>query len=136
KEVEVEPIGKGVHQLLEPLRALRVLLLQSRRINEELHTQILVSFRLTFRLSQAAHRIDIVRLHPIKVVFSLCVLRAEDSIGIRLSVNVGDAPIVADDGHMGSFLLPACNVPLTRNSKSSGRGGKNNKNEQNKQAAA
>ena len=106
-EVVVQPVGERVHQRLQPRRTLRVLLLQRFGIDEQLHPQVLVDFGLALGLRQPSHRVDVVRLDAIEVVLGLRVLHAEDSVGVRLSVDVRDAPIVADDGDIPRFFLPA-----------------------------
>src|SRR5262245_12446608 len=112
QKVVVEAVGEGVHELLQPWWARCVLFPQRVGLNEKLHAQILVDFGLALRLSQPTHRVDVVGLDAIEIVFGLGIHRAEYRICIRLSVNVGDAPIVADNGDAACFLLPSRNLRL------------------------
>ena len=43
-------------------------------------------------------RVDVVRLDAIEVVLGLRILHAENNVGVGLAINVGDAPIVPNDG--------------------------------------
>src|SRR5215469_6556225 len=112
QKVVVEAVGESVHKLLQPGGALRVLFLQRVGLDEKLHAQVLIDFRLAICLSQSAHGIDVVGLDAIEIVFGLGINRAEYRIRIRFSVNVGDAPIVADDSDASRFLLPTGNLRL------------------------
>jgi hypothetical protein len=109
-EIEVQAVGIRVHQGLEPRGARGVLLLQRVGLDEELHAQILINFRFAFGLRQPAHRIDVVGFHAIEIVLGLRVDRAEDGVGISLSVDVRDAPVITNDGDIASLLLPARDV--------------------------
>jgi hypothetical protein len=106
-EVEIQAIGKCVHELAQPRGAGRVVLLHLRRVDEELHAQVLVDFRLAFGFGEAPHGVDVVRLDAIEVVFGLRVLHAEDRVGVGFSVDVRNAPIVPDDGDSRGLLAPA-----------------------------
>ncbi len=110
-EVEVQPVGERVHELLQPGRAGRVLRLQHGGVDEELHPQILIDSGLAFRLRQAPHRVDVVRLDAIEIVLGLGVLHAEDRVGVGFSVDVRDAPIVADDGDIPRPVSPSARLP-------------------------
>ena len=122
-EVVVQAVGEGVHQLLQPCGARGVLLLQVGGIDEELHAQVLVDFGFAFGLRQAAHGVDVVGLDAIEVVFGLGVLHAEDGVGVGFAVDVGDAPVVADDGDAGRLLLPARDFRFVGCVKEGRRGG-------------
>ena len=106
-EVEVQSVGKSVHQLLKPRRAGGVFLLQRFGIDEELHAEILIDLRFALGLGETAHGVDVVRLHAIEIVLGLGVLHAEDRVGVRLTVDVCDSPVVADDGDVFGLLFPA-----------------------------
>ena len=106
-EIKIEPVGKGVHERPEPRRAGGVLLLQLDGVYEELHAQILVEGAFALGLRQAAHGVDVVGLDAVEVVFGLGVLHAEDRVGIGFSVDVRDAPVVADDADVPGLLFPA-----------------------------
>ena len=106
-EVEIQAVGPRVHEGLQPCRAGGVLLLQLDRVDEKFHPQVLIDFGLTIGFRETSHRIDVVQLDPIEVVFGLGVDHAEDRVGIGFSVDVRDAPIVADDGDVAGFLIPA-----------------------------
>ena len=109
-QVEVEAVGPGVHQRLQPLRTGGVLRLHAVGVDEELHPQVAVDRGLALGLRQAAHRVDVVRLDAIEVVLGLRVDHPEDRVGVGLAVDVRDAPVVADDGDVLGLLLPACDV--------------------------
>ena len=106
-EVVIQAVGKRVHELPQPRGAGRVFLLQLHGVDEELHAQVLVDLRLSLGLGQAPHGVDVVGLDPIEVILGLRVLHAEDRAGVGFSVDVRDAPIVADDGDARGLLLPA-----------------------------
>ena len=106
-EVEVQAVGEGVHQSLQPGGACCVLLLQLDGIDEELHAQVLIDFGFAFGFGEAAHRVDVVGLDAIEVVLGLGVDHAEDGVGVGLAVDVRDAPVVADDGDVARLSLPA-----------------------------
>jgi len=77
------------------------------RVDEELHAKVLIDAGFTFGFGESARGVDVVDLDAIEVVFGLGVLHAEDGVGVGLAVNVGDAPVVAGDGDVCSFLFPA-----------------------------
>jgi hypothetical protein len=104
-EVEVQTVGPRVHEGAQPGRALGVQLLHLRFINEETLPQVLVDRRLAFGLGQPPDRVQVVGLDPVEVVLGLGVDHAEDSVGVGLRIDVGDAAIVADDGDAGRLLL-------------------------------
>ena len=106
-EVVVQAVGPRIHQGLEPFRARRVLRLHAVRIDEELHPEIAVDRRLSLGFCQPPHRVDEVRLHAIEVVLGLRVDQPEHGVGVGLSVNVRNAPVVANDRDVLRLLLPA-----------------------------
>ena len=114
-QVVVEPVRVGIHQLLQPLRTRRVLRLHRIGIDEQLHAQVAPHGALALRLGQPSHGVDVVRLHAIEVVFGLCVHQPEYDVGVGLSVDVRNPPVVANDGHALRAFLPRGNV---------GRGGR------------
>ncbi len=109
-EKVIQAAGPGVHQLFQPVGARLVLRSHIVGIDEQLHSQVPVHLGLAFGFCQAAHGVEIVRLDAIEVVFGLDVGHAEDSIGIGPSVNMRDAPGVADDRDVAGLSLPAGNV--------------------------
>ena len=109
-EVEVQSVGPRVHQRLQPRRALLVLRLHVGGVDEDLHPQILVDRRLPFRFREAPHRVQVVRLDAVEVVFGLRVDHAEHGVGVGLAGDVRDAPVVADDGDVLRLFLPARRV--------------------------
>ena len=121
REVEVQAVGEGVHQGLEPWWAGGVLFAQVGGIDEELHAQILVDAGLAFGFGETAHGIEVVRLHAVKVVFRLGVHHAEHGIGIGFAVDMGDAVVVPHDGDTGGLFGPACGLRLTNWLLCSGR---------------
>jgi hypothetical protein len=109
-EIEIQSIGEGVHKGFQPRGARGILRLHIFGINEELHAQVLINFGFAFGLGESAHRIDVICLDAIEVVLGLRVLHTEDGVGIGFSVNVGEAPIVTDNGDLLRFFFPACDV--------------------------
>ncbi len=109
-EVVVEAVRERVHQLLQRGRARRVLLLEYVGIDVELHPQVLVDSAFAFGLGQPAHRVDVVGLDAVEIVFGLRVLRAEHRVRVGLAVDVRDAPVVPHDRHVLRLLLPARHV--------------------------
>ena len=110
-KIEIGSIGESIHQLFQPLRACRVLFLQNLRIDEQLHTQILIDLVFTVRLGQPSHGIEIVGLDPVKVVFSLGVDHPKDSVRIGSSVDMRNAPIIAHNGDASPLRGPTASAP-------------------------
>jgi hypothetical protein len=113
-EVIVESVGEGIHEPLEPYRALRVLRLECARIDEQLIAQIEVDRRLTVGQRPPTEHADVVRLYPVEVVLSLRILHAKHRVGVSLAVYVGNAPIVTIEGDVASLALPARDVAGAR----------------------
>ena len=111
-EVVVQAAGVGIHQGLQPLRALLILRLHVVRVDEELHAQVPVHLALALGLRQAPHGVQVVRLDAVEIVLGLRVHHAEDGVGIGLSVDVGNAPVVPDDGDVLGLSLPGGDVLL------------------------
>ena len=88
------------------------MLFQDCGIDEELHAQVKIDFGFALGLGEAAHCVDVVRFNTIEVVFSLGVLHAEDGVRVGFTVDVGDTPVVADDGDVAGLSLPARNFPI------------------------
>ena len=109
-QVEIQGVGPGVHQPLEPLWTRRVQRPHRVGIDEELHAQVLVDARLTLGFRQPPHRVQVVGLDPIEVVLGLRVDQAEHRVSIGLAVDVGDAPIVPEDGDALPLSLPTGDV--------------------------
>ena len=103
RQVEINAVGPGVHELAQPFRAGRVVALQDFGIDEEALAEILPESGFAFSFRGTAERGQVVHLHAVEVVLALRVDHAEDRIGIGLAVNVGDSPIVANDGDAGAF---------------------------------
>jgi hypothetical protein len=91
--------------------------LQRFGIDEKLHAQITPYRGLAFGFRQPPHRVDIVRLYPVEIVFGLSVNRAEDSVGVGLAVNVRDAPVIADDRNVAGLPLPPLEIGVLPNSR-------------------
>src|SRR5204863_6127826 len=70
----------------------------------------LVDARLTLGFRQPPHRVQVVGLDPIEVVLGLRVDQAEHRVSIGLAVDVGDAPIVPEDGDALRLSLPTGDV--------------------------
>src|SRR5204862_1085782 len=74
---------------------------------EKFHPQVLPDLRFALGLGEPAHRVEVVRLDAIEIVLGLRVDCAEDRVGVGLPVDVGDAPVVADDRDGARLLLPS-----------------------------
>ena len=111
-QVEVEAVGPAVHQRLQPRRALVVLGLQVRRVDEELHAQVAPDLFLAFRFGEPALRVDEVGLDAVEVVFRLRVHQAEHDVGVGLAVDVRHAPVVANDRDALRALLERWRVRI------------------------
>jgi hypothetical protein len=107
QQIEIQPVGPGGHEFLQPRWRRSVELLQLRGLHEEPLTQIGINGCLTFGLGQAAQRHEVVAFDACEVVFGLRVRSAKDDVGVGGTVNVGDAPIVAHDGHGRTLAPPA-----------------------------
>ena len=97
EQIVIQSVGPGCHQRLEPGRTVRILLLQIDGIDEEPLPQILPDLRLAFGLGGKAHRSQIVGFDAVEVVFALDINHAEDGVGVGLSADVRDAPVVTND---------------------------------------
>ena len=109
-EVEVQPVGPGVHQALQPGRAGGVLSLQVHRVNEQLHPQVAVDRRFALGFGQPSQRVDVVGLDAVEVVLGLGVGHAEHRVGVGFAMDVGDPPGVARDADLGGLLLQAAHL--------------------------
>jgi hypothetical protein len=101
-QIEIQAVGEGVHEGAEPCGAGGVLGAELDGVDEELHAQIAVELLLALDFGEAAEGVDVVELDAVEVVLGLGVEEAEDGVGIGLSVDVGDAPRVANDGDVGA----------------------------------
>ena len=104
---EVQSVGPRVHQRFQPGRTARVLRAERVGTDEKLHAKVLIDRRFAFGLRQPPHRVDVVRLDSIEIVLGLRVDHAEDGVGVGLAEDMGNAPIVADDGDGARLALPA-----------------------------
>ena len=77
------------------------------RIDEQLHPQVLPDRALALRLGQPAHGVEVVGLDPVEVVLRLGVDHPEHRVGVGLSMDVRDAPVVARDRDRAGLALPA-----------------------------
>ena len=109
-QVVVQPVGPGIHQRLEPLRARPVQRLHRVGIDEDLHAQVPPHLPLALGFRQPPHRIQVVGLHAIEVVFGLRIHHPEHGVGVGLPVDVRNPPIVANDRDVLSLPLPARDV--------------------------
>ncbi len=98
-QVIVQPGCEGVHELLEPGRALLVLGLQFLGVDEQSGAQFAVQFAVAFGFGQAAQSREVVDLYPVEVVLGLGVHQAKDHVRVSFSVDVGYAPVVPNDRH-------------------------------------
>ena len=129
-KVEIEAVGKGVHERAEPRGAGGVVGAEFDGVDEELHAQVAVEFFFTFDLGEAAEGVDVVEFDAVEVVFGLGVEQAENGVSVCLAKNVGDAPSVADDGDLARVLLPAGEISGRRR----GGGGGKSEREENEEA--
>ena len=109
-QVEIQAVGPRVHQPLEPFRARRVPCPHRVGVDEQLHAQVLVDPRLALGFRQPPHRVQVVGLDAIEVVLSLRVDQAEHRVSVGLAVDVGDAPIIPEDGDVLRLSLPTSDV--------------------------
>src|SRR6185369_17119797 len=113
-EVVIKSVSECNHELLQPRWTAVVFPLQVRGIDKYLHSQILVHLGLTLGLSEPTHRVDVIRFDAIEVVLRLGVFRSEHSIGIGLTVNVRDTPVIANDVYIAGLALPRFYLALCR----------------------
>ena len=97
--------------------------LQDDGVDEELHAKVVIDFGFAFGFGEAAHGVDVVGLDAIEVVFGLGVFHAEDGVGVGFSVDVGDAPVVANDGDVKRLSLQTRFLRLRRCAEKGGRAG-------------
>src|SRR5262245_10503564 len=88
------------------------MLLQRLGIDEQLHSQIPPYRRFALRLRKPSHRVEVVRLDPIEIVFGLGINGPENRIGVRLAVDVRDPPVIADDRDITSPLPPSLKISV------------------------
>lgn len=74
--------------------------LQFRGIQEQALPQILPERALALCLGQPPEVGEIVGLHAVEIVFGLRVDRAEHGIGVGLTLDVRDAPVITRDRHL------------------------------------
>ena len=120
-EEVVQAVGERVHQFSQPGRTRPVLRAQRVGIDEQLHPQILIHRGLPFRLGKPAQCIQVIRLDAIEVIFGLSVLHAEDGVRIGLTIDMGDAPVVADDRDFLGATLPAGEIAAPLGRRGSGK---------------
>ena len=87
------------------------------RVPDKLHVKLLellgirldgpTAARTDIRFRLSAQRDEIVALDPIEVVFGLSVDRTEHRVGVGVTFNMGDAPVVARDRYSCSLRFPA-----------------------------
>ncbi len=107
RQIEIDAVGPRGHELLQPRRALGEVLFQVLVADKELLPQVTPDRRLALILCRASQIRDVIGLDTVKVVLALGVDHSENGVGVGLARDVGDAPIVADDGHISCLLLPA-----------------------------
>src|SRR5205807_3790736 len=59
-----------------------------------------------FGFGETAHGVDVIGLYAVEVVLGLRINHAEDGVGIGFTVDMGDAPIVANDSNVARLLHP------------------------------
>ena len=62
------------------------------------------------------------KLMIITIILGLSIDHAEHGVGVGLAVDVGDPPIVADDGDALGALLPSRGIGILRSLEGDGRG--------------
>ena len=111
-EEVVQPVGPGIHQLLEPLARLLVHGLHLDRVDEELHAEVLPELLLPLGFGQTTQGVEEVHLDAVEVVLGLGIHEAEDGVGVRRSADMRDSPVITDDGDVLSPSLPGCNFSI------------------------
>ena len=92
REVIVQPVRPGLHQLAQPGRALRVIPLQHLGIDEQPLAQVLPDRTLALGLGEAAEADQIVGLDPVEVVLGLGIDHPEHRIGVGLAHHMRRCP--------------------------------------------
>ena len=60
---------------------------------------------LAFGFRQPSHRVEVIGLHAIKIVFRFGIDHAKHGVSVALPMDVGNPPIVADNGGVLRFRL-------------------------------
>ena len=85
------------------------------------HAQVAIDLGLAFGFAQPAHGIDEVGLDAIEIVLGLGVHEAEDHVTIGPGVDVGNAPVVANDCHLSGMPFPARHIRIGSRGDRAGR---------------
>ena len=96
-QIIVQTIGPGIHQGLEPGRAGGIIGLQVHRIDEQFHAQVLPDRGLALNLGHPALGIDEIGLNPVEIILSLGIGQTKYGVGIGGPVDMGNAPVIAND---------------------------------------
>ena len=84
------------------------------RIHEHLHAQVAIDRAAALGFREAAHRVEVVGLDAIEVVFRLRVHQAEHRVRVRAAAHVRDAMVVTRDRDVARLARPACSVGIRR----------------------
>ena len=79
-------------------------------VDKQFHAQVAVEFTIAFGFGETAHRVKVVDLDAIEIIFGLRIESAEDSVGVCFPINMRDTPGVALNRHIGCTGLPACQL--------------------------
>lgn len=109
-QVEVDAIGKGVTELLQPVRGALVIAQGPGGVKDQPVQQVVIEFARSFHFGHASQFFDIVRLHAVEIVLALRIQEPEDRVGIGLAINMGDAAVVADNGDSGGLFFPVTDL--------------------------
>ena len=109
-QVEIQAVRERVHQRPQPRWTGGVFGLQVGGIDEEFHPQVAVDFALALDLREPAQGVDVVQLDPVEIILGLREEQPKDGVGVRPAVDMGHAPMVADEGDVAGPLLPAGEV--------------------------
>src|SRR5215471_8287822 len=100
-----------------------VKLLQFDGVDEELHPQVLIDLGFALGLRESSHGVEVVGLDAVEVILGLGVNHAEYGVSVGLARDVGDAPVVANDGGGAGVLFLARGVGVLRGVEDEGRAG-------------
>ena len=106
-EEVIEAVRPGIHQPAHWRGAAHIVGLQLIVADIEPRSKVLPNGLFAVRLGGAAEIGQIIGFDPWEVVFRLSIDHPEHGLGIGPAMNVGDAPIVADDGDARCLGAPS-----------------------------
>ncbi len=110
REVEIQSVCPGVHQLAQPGGAGSILRLEFGWIDVDALTQILPDRAFALGLGGPAERGQIIGLDAREIVFCLRIDCAEHCVSVASTADMRNAPVITRDRHPGSFSAPARHV--------------------------